>query len=247
MRPVAVSVPHFKRKTPNEQEHDPRAPDVGGRRERHVPRLGRDPLRAGPLRATRVHEARPPKVRDAPPQVAPLAPHQQVAGVQVLVDESPGVRRREAYERLVHHLQRKAGVRLVVEARVGLPRGPVQELLQGAVHPLVRRDAGGHAVKHAAVEARRRGHHVRAGHVQQAREELVREVNRHAFGGPLQDHGPLRPRVRGRVDGQHDTPRQPRPVDEARLVEGLAAKRVKRRALLKARPGPHLRHDVAPP
>ena len=50
-----------------------------------------------------------------------------------------------------------------------------------------------------------------------------------------------------RVDGQHDTPRQPRPVDEARLVEGLAAKRVKRRALLKARPGPHLRHDVAPP
>ena len=53
-------------------------------------------------------------------------------------------------------------------------------------------------------------------------------MNRHAIGGPLQDHAPLRLRVRGRVDGQEDARpgsegRQPRAIDEARLVEGLGA------------------------
>ena len=192
-------------------------------------RLGRERSRARHVRTpSRADDARPPKVRDFPPHGRPRARKQQIAGVDVLVHDADGDRRRQAPQQLVHCAQHKArpvaAARHVLTERAGFVRG--EELQQISVHFSV----GGDAVARPAVEARLRRQHVLAGDVQQRRQEVACQMIREGRAR-LQDHASLRARVRGGVDGQNDARagpqgRQARAIDEARLVEGRVAEAV---------------------
>ena len=107
-------------------------------------RLGRERSRARHVRTpSRADDARPPKVRDFPPHGRPRAREQQIAGVDVLVDDAGGVRRRQAPQQVVRRAQRKArpvaAARHVLAERAGVVRD--EELQQIAVHFSVGGDA----------------------------------------------------------------------------------------------------------